>query len=328
MNGLLASRIWPSPLRRGVRRRPARVLGLTARPARPLRGHRHGRAGRSARPDGRAAGGPGAVTGPGRGRAAALAVVRDAARAGSAAVARAAWCRAAAELAAARGDLTGAVDLAEPPPGALSVRPGPHAADPRPPAAPGPPDHRGGRTLDEAAETFDRLGARAWAERTAQERSRLGLRREAGDALTPTELRVARLAAAGRDQPGRSPTALAMSPKTVEAHLARIYRKLGIRSRAELGARWPPATSRTGDRTAQSWTDCGRSRGAACARRRGFRRGRDRPRPSRRGCCRRAPRRRAAHVAARSVPVRPRYRLRGGLGVGGLASHRCLHRSV
>ena len=27
-----------------------------------------------------------------------------------------------------------------------------------------------------------------------------------------------------------------MSPKTVEAHLSRAYRKLGIRSRAELGA--------------------------------------------------------------------------------------------
>ena len=28
-----------------------------------------------------------------------------------------------------------------------------------------------------------------------------------------------------------------ISPKTVEANLARVYRKLGIRSRAELGAR-------------------------------------------------------------------------------------------
>jgi DNA-binding CsgD family transcriptional regulator len=31
--------------------------------------------------------------------------------------------------------------------------------------------------------------------------------------------------------------ALFISPKTVEANLARIYRKLGIRSRAELGQR-------------------------------------------------------------------------------------------
>jgi DNA-binding NarL/FixJ family response regulator len=28
-----------------------------------------------------------------------------------------------------------------------------------------------------------------------------------------------------------------VSPKTVEANLSRVYRKLGIRSRAELGAR-------------------------------------------------------------------------------------------
>jgi DNA-binding CsgD family transcriptional regulator len=28
-----------------------------------------------------------------------------------------------------------------------------------------------------------------------------------------------------------------ISEKTVEAHMARVYRKLGIRSRAELGAR-------------------------------------------------------------------------------------------
>jgi DNA-binding CsgD family transcriptional regulator len=46
---------------------------------------------------------------------------------------------------------------------------------------------------------------------------------------------MALLAAAGRTN--RSVAAeLAVSPKTVEATLARAYRKLGIRSRAELGA--------------------------------------------------------------------------------------------
>ena len=36
-----------------------------------------------------------------------------------------------------------------------------------------------------------------------------------------------------------------MSKKTVEAHIARVYRKLGIHSRAELGARMAgnPASS-------------------------------------------------------------------------------------
>ena len=48
--------------------------------------------------------------------------------------------------------------------------------------------------------------------------------------------RVAELAAVGLKN--REVAAqLFMSPKTVEANLARAYRKLGIRSRAELGAR-------------------------------------------------------------------------------------------
>jgi DNA-binding CsgD family transcriptional regulator len=54
--------------------------------------------------------------------------------------------------------------------------------------------------------------------------------------LTASERRVAELAAAGltnREVAAR----LFMSPKTVEANVARAYRKLGIRSRAELGAR-------------------------------------------------------------------------------------------
>ena len=63
----------------------------------------------------------------------------------------------------------------------------------------------------------------------------LGLRRSAPAELTPSEQRVADLAAAGRTN--REVAAqLFMSPKTVEANLARIYRKLGVRSRAELGA--------------------------------------------------------------------------------------------
>ena len=40
--------------------------------------------------------------------------------------------------------------------------------------------------------------------------------------------------------------ALFLSPKTVEANLARVYRKLAISSRAELGARLAP--SRGSDR--------------------------------------------------------------------------------
>ncbi|NUT56529.1 MAG: helix-turn-helix transcriptional regulator, partial [Thermoleophilia bacterium] len=50
-----------------------------------------------------------------------------------------------------------------------------------------------------------------------------------------TERRIATLAASGLTN--REVAGLAfVSPKTVEANLARVYRKLGIRSRAELGA--------------------------------------------------------------------------------------------
>ncbi|MGB2920063.1 MAG: helix-turn-helix transcriptional regulator [Mycobacterium sp.] len=53
-------------------------------------------------------------------------------------------------------------------------------------------------------------------------------------ALTASEQRVAELAATGKTNRDVA-AALFISPKTVEANLARVYRKLGIRSRAELG---------------------------------------------------------------------------------------------
>ena len=52
--------------------------------------------------------------------------------------------------------------------------------------------------------------------------------------LTPSERRVAELAASGMTNRDIA-AALFISPKTVEANLARVYRKLGIRTRAELG---------------------------------------------------------------------------------------------
>ena len=72
--------------------------------------------------------------------------------------------------------------------------------------------------------------------RTREELQRIGIRRAIGDELTESERRVVELAASGLKN--REVAAqLFMSPKTVEANLARAYRKLGIRSRAELGAR-------------------------------------------------------------------------------------------
>jgi DNA-binding NarL/FixJ family response regulator len=52
--------------------------------------------------------------------------------------------------------------------------------------------------------------------------------------LTASERRVAELAASGMTNKDVA-NALFISPKTVEANLARIYRKLGIKTRAELG---------------------------------------------------------------------------------------------
>ena len=90
-------------------------------------------------------------------------------------------------------------------------------------------------TLAEARAIFDELGARLWSERAATELARIPIRRGAGDELTPTEEQVAKLAAAGRTN-RQVAQELFMSAKTVEANLARVYRKLGIGSRAELGA--------------------------------------------------------------------------------------------
>ncbi|HEY2915985.1 MAG TPA: LuxR family transcriptional regulator [Candidatus Limnocylindrales bacterium] len=87
----------------------------------------------------------------------------------------------------------------------------------------------------EAHATFERLGAQLWVERAAAELERTGLRRSAGPELTESERRVAELAASGMTNRAVA-AALFMSPKTVDANLGRAYAKLGIRSRAELGA--------------------------------------------------------------------------------------------
>jgi DNA-binding CsgD family transcriptional regulator len=56
--------------------------------------------------------------------------------------------------------------------------------------------------------------------------------------LTRTEERVARLVAAGRSNP-QVAAELGVTRKTVEWHLSRLFRKLGIRSRGELAALAP-----------------------------------------------------------------------------------------
>ncbi len=89
--------------------------------------------------------------------------------------------------------------------------------------------------LDDALRIFQSLPAPTWAERARSELSRIGLPPPAPRALTATEERVASLAASGHTN-RQVAKALFLSPRTVEANLARVYRKLGISSRAELGA--------------------------------------------------------------------------------------------
>jgi len=89
------------------------------------------------------------------------------------------------------------------------------------------------RSLSEALGVFEELGAPLWVERARAELARIG-GRSSGDELTPTEAQVAARAAAGETN-REVAEALFMSVKTVEANLSRVYRKLDISSRRQLG---------------------------------------------------------------------------------------------
>ena len=90
--------------------------------------------------------------------------------------------------------------------------------------------------LADALAIFDSLGCSGWAERTQVELSQLGGRQSQTGSLTPTESRVAELVARGRSNTEVA-NELLVSPKTVEWNLSKIYKKLGVRSRAELAAK-------------------------------------------------------------------------------------------
>jgi DNA-binding CsgD family transcriptional regulator len=89
------------------------------------------------------------------------------------------------------------------------------------------------RSLEQALDGFDRLGARLWSEKTRSELARVGGRAPSPDALSATEVRVAALVAAGRTNPEVA-AELFVTVHTVEKALTRIYSKLGVRSRTEL----------------------------------------------------------------------------------------------
>jgi DNA-binding CsgD family transcriptional regulator len=96
-------------------------------------------------------------------------------------------------------------------------------------------------TLSRAFELATECGAPPLAERTLTELRAAGARprrrpRTGAGALTASERQTAELAAAGRTTKEIA-AVLFLSPKTVEGHLTHAFRKLGISSRSELGAR-------------------------------------------------------------------------------------------
>ena len=92
-------------------------------------------------------------------------------------------------------------------------------------------------TLNRALEIFEGLGARLWAEKARAELARVSGRPAQPSGLTPTEARVAELVAAGHSN-AEVARELFMSPKTVEWNLSKVYKKLHVRSRAELAAKF------------------------------------------------------------------------------------------
>ena len=92
-------------------------------------------------------------------------------------------------------------------------------------------------TLERAAGAFDELGSPGWADHARSELERVGARRRApAGELTPTERRVAELAAQGLANKEIA-QALVVSVSTVEFHLSNTYAKLGVRSRTQLATR-------------------------------------------------------------------------------------------
>jgi DNA-binding CsgD family transcriptional regulator len=93
-------------------------------------------------------------------------------------------------------------------------------------------------TLEEAVQVFEALGATLWAQKARAELGQIGGRAASQGELTPTERRVAELVAQGLTNKEVAGT-LFVSARTVEFHLSNVYRKLGLRSRAELARRFP-----------------------------------------------------------------------------------------
>ena len=92
-------------------------------------------------------------------------------------------------------------------------------------------------SLEAALMMFAELGAHIWEARARAELARVGGRTRTPEGeLTPTERRVAELAAEGRSNKEVA-SVLFVTVKTVERNLTQVYEKLGVRSRSQLATR-------------------------------------------------------------------------------------------
>jgi DNA-binding NarL/FixJ family response regulator len=85
---------------------------------------------------------------------------------------------------------------------------------------------------------FEQLGAAGWCERARSELRASGetaRKRDPStlDQLTPQELQIARVVAAGASNK-QVAAQLFLSPRTIEFHLRHVFAKLGITSRSQL----------------------------------------------------------------------------------------------
>ncbi len=119
------------------------------------------------------------------------------------------------------------------------------------------------KVLGDALGTFTRLGARSWAQRAEAELRATGVvprprRERSATQLTAQELQVAQVVADGATNV-EAAAQLFLSAKTIEFHLSNAYRKLGIRSRAQLaravfaGASAPLVGSEVGEEPHAAW---------------------------------------------------------------------------
>ena len=109
--------------------------------------------------------------------------------------------------------------------------------------------------LHDALAVFQRFGAAAWADRARGELVRTGdlsvLAHPWWEVLTAQEVQVALVVAQGATNKAAA-AELYVSPKTIEYHLSRVYRRVGVHSRSELArlvARTGPPDARVRGRS-------------------------------------------------------------------------------